>query len=384
MTRKTIRCILAIVMVICIIAAMPPPAKAAPEGGTSSAAVVLETGTNRVLFESNPNAQMPMASTTKIMTALVALEYGNLDDKVVIPREAVGIEGSSIYLKEGEVLSLEQLLYGLMLSSGNDVAVAVACHVGGSVEGFVDMMNTKAMEIGAENTRFTNPNGLHDDNHYTTAYDLALITSCALKNPEFQKICSTQYKEIPGPEGRPRTLKNKNKLLWQYEGGNGVKTGYTKAAGKCLVASAKREDMQVVCVVLNSSSMFIQSMALMDEAFECFDNVPVLSEGEPLGTIPVEGANVDSVTICMDEEIRLPLTKEEENEINVRVSMVPKLEAPVEAGLPLGRLEVFIGETKVMEMGITLDDTIPEKAWGDWLHEIVRGWRLSNILNISP
>lgn len=384
MTRKTIRCILAIVMVICIIAAMPLPAKAAPEGGTSSAAVVLETGTNRVLFESNPNAQMPMASTTKIMTALVALEYGNLDDKVVIPREAVGIEGSSIYLKEGEVLSLEQLLYGLMLSSGNDVAVAVACHVGGSVEGFVDMMNTKAMEIGAENTRFTNPNGLHDDNHYTTAYDLALITSCALKNPEFQKICSTQYKEIPGPEGTPRTLKNKNKLLWQYEGGNGVKTGYTKAAGKCLVASAKREDMQVVCVVLNSSSMFIQSMALMDEAFECFDNVPVLSEGEPLGTIPVEGANVDSVTICMDEEIRLPLTKEEENEINVRVSMVPKLKAPVEAGLPLGRLEVFIGETKVMEMGITLEDTIPEKAWGDWLHEIVRGWRLSNILNISP
>ncbi len=384
MTRKTIRCILAIVMVICIIAAMPPPAKAAPEGGTSSAAVVLETGTNRVLFESNPNAQMPMASTTKIMTALVALEYGNLDDKVVIPREAVGIEGSSIYLKEGEVLSLEQLLYGLMLSSGNDVAVAVACHVGGSVEGFVDMMNTKAMEIGAENTCFINPNGLHDDNHYTTAYDLALITSCALKNPEFQKICSTQYKEIPGPEGTPRTLKNKNKLLWQYEGGNGVKTGYTKAAGKCLVASAKREDMQVVCVVLNSSSMFIQSMALMDEAFECFDNVPVLSEGEPLGTIPVEGANVDSVTICMDEEIRLPLTKEEENEINVRVSMVPKLKAPVEAGLPLGRLEVFIGETKVMEMGITLEDTIPEKAWGDWLHEIVRGWRLSNILNISP
>ena len=375
MTRKTIRCILAIVMVLCIITAMPPPVKAAPEEATSSAAVVLETGTNRVLFESNPNAQMPMASTTKIMTALVALEYGNLDDKVVIPREAVGIEGSSIYLKEGEVLTLEQLLYGLMLSSGNDVAVAVACHVGGSVEGFVDMMNTKAMEIGAENTRFTNPNGLHDDNHYTTAYDLALITSCALKNPEFQRICSTQYKEIPGPEGTPRTLKNKNKLLWQYEGGNGVKTGYTKAAGKCLVASAKREDMQVVCVVLNSSSMFIQSMALMDEAFECFDNVPVLSEGEPLGTIPVEGANVDSVTICMDEEIRLPLTKEEENEINVRVSMVPKLEAPVEAGLPLGRLEVFIGETKVMEMGITLDDTIPEKAWGDWLHEIVRGWR---------
>ncbi|MGI5908365.1 MAG: D-alanyl-D-alanine carboxypeptidase family protein [Christensenellales bacterium] len=384
MTRKTIRCILAIVMVLCIITAMPPPAKAAPEEATSSAAVVLETGTNRVLFESNPDAQMPMASTTKIMTALVALEHGNLDDKVVIPREAVGIEGSSIYLKEGEVLSLEQLLYGLMLSSGNDVAVAVACHVGGSVEGFVDMMNTKAMKIGAENTCFTNPNGLHDDNHYTTAYDLALITSCALKNPEFQRICSTQYKEIPGPEGTPRTLKNKNKLLWQYEGGNGVKTGYTKAAGKCLVASAKREDMQVVCVVLNSSSMFIQSMALMDEAFECFDNVPVLSEGEPLGTIPVEGANVDSVTICMDEEIRLPLTKEEEDEINVRVLMVPRLKAPVEAGLPVGRLEVFIGETKVMEMGINLEDTIPEKAWGDWLHEIVRGWRLSNILNTSP
>ena len=384
MARKTFRCTLAFIMVICIGTAAPPNAAAAPDEATSSAAVVLEVGTNRVLFESNPNEKMPMASTTKIMTALVALENGAPDDTVAIPHEAVGVEGSSIYLRDGETLTLEQLLYGLMLSSGNDAAVAIACHIGGSVEGFVDMMNAKAAKIGAKNTHFSNPNGLHDEDHYTTAYDLARITSCALKDPGFQKICSTQYKEIPGPTGTPRTLKNKNKILWQYEGGNGVKTGFTEAAGKCLVASAQREDMQVVCVVLNSSSMFAQSMALMNAAFEDFDNVPVLSEGEPLGVIRVEAANVDSVTLYMDKEIRLPLTSEEENEIGVRVSMVPKLRAPVAAGLPVGTVEIFIGKTKVMDAKITLKDAIPEKAWGDWLHEIVRGWGLSNILNAGP
>ncbi|MFZ5975868.1 MAG: D-alanyl-D-alanine carboxypeptidase family protein [Bacillota bacterium] len=385
MAPRMKRCMLVWVMVIYTVIAgtAQQTVRAAPDKATSSAAVVMEVTTNRVLFASNADACMPMASTTKIMTALVALENGNLSDNVTIPHEAVGVEGSSIYLKDGEKLTLEQLLYGLMLESGNDASVAIACHIGGSVEGFVDMMNKKSGEIGAKNTHFANPNGLHDENHYTTAYDLALITSYAMKNPDFQKICQTKYKEIPGPDGKTRTLKNKNKILWQYEGGNGVKTGYTKAAGKCLVASAMQEDMQLVCVVLNSSSMFEQSMSLMDEAFKDFDYTTVLSQGEPVGTIPVKRANVEDVTVCMDEDIRLPLTQDEKDNINVTVSMVPFLKAPVEAGIIVGRLELSIGGTKVMDMEIELGEAIPAKSWGDWLHDIIRGWQFSNALTRS-
>lgn len=372
---KKLRCMLVCVMIVYSMAAGAAESRAAPEKATSSAAVVMEVSTNRVLFESNANECMPMASTTKIMTALVALENGNPSDKVMIPREAVGVEGSSIYLKDGEELTLEQLLYGLMLSSGNDASVAIACHVGGSVEGFVDMMNKKADEIGCENTNFTNPNGLHEENHYTTAYDLAIITSYAMKNPQFSEICSTQYKEIPGPDGTKRTLKNKNKILWQYEGGNGVKTGYTKAAGKCLVSAAKQEDMQLVCVVLNSSSMFEQSMSLMDEAYKDFDYSTVLSAGEPLGVIPVKGAQVPGVTVCADEDIRLPLTKQEEENINVTASLLPELRAPAQAGKPVGRVEIKIGTTKVMDMDITLKESISEKTWGDWLHDVITRWQ---------
>src|SRR5690606_37873939 len=157
-----------------------------------SSCILIDANTGRILFEKNPHVKMPMASTTKIMTALVALEYGNLEDEVIITKEAVGIEGSSIYLREGEIMSLEDLLYGLMLRSGNDAAVAIAIHVGGNLENFIDLMNKKAKEIGAVNTNFTNPHGLHDDLHYTTAYDLALITREAFKYEEFAKIAGTK------------------------------------------------------------------------------------------------------------------------------------------------------------------------------------------------
>ncbi len=218
-----------------------PSASAVPQDLEldGAAAVLMEQGTNRVLYAQNENEKLAPASTTKVMTCILAIENGDLDKVVTVSKNASGVEGSSIWLSQGEHITLGDLLYGLMLSSGNDAAVAIAEEIGGSVDGFVEMMNNKAKEIGALNTNFANPNGLPDDNHYTTAYDLALICSYAMQNETFRTIVSTEYKEISW-EGHEylRVLKNKNKLLWQYDGCTGIKTGYTKSAGKCLTSAA--------------------------------------------------------------------------------------------------------------------------------------------------
>ena len=184
---------------------------------------LMEVTTGKLLYGKNAHAQLPMASTTKVMTALLALEHAALDDMLTVPSEAYGVEGSSMYLNLGEKISLRDLLYGLMLTSGNDAAITIAEYVGGSVQGFIDMMNARAAELGALNTHFVTPNGLHDENHYTSAYDLALISAEALRNETFREIVSTTYHTTTTGE-QIRTLKNKNKILWQYEGGNGVKT----------------------------------------------------------------------------------------------------------------------------------------------------------------
>ena len=212
-----------------------------------------------------------MASTTKIVTALTVIKHCNLDDTVEIPRQAVGVEGSSIYLREGEHLTVRELLYGLMLRSGNDAAVALALHTSGSVEAFAALMNEVAEEAGCVNSNFVNPHGLHDDKHYTTAYDLALISCSALENDDFREIVSTKTVRIRN-EGYEydRVLVNKNKLLSNYAAADGVKTGYTKKAGRCFVGSATRNGMQVVVAVLNCGPMFEDTASMLDAAFETY------------------------------------------------------------------------------------------------------------------
>ena len=210
-------------------------------------AIVMEKESGRILYEINPRQKLPMASTTKIMTAIVALEKGNPADNVTISATAEGVEGSSMYIRQGEIMSLEELLYGLMLCSGNDAAVAIAEHVGGNIEQFVQMMNQKAQEIGALDTHFDNPNGLPSDSHYSTAYDMALITAYGLKNATFAKIVSTREMTISGyGKQYVRQLVNHNKLLRMYPDCIGVKTGFTKEAGRCLVSAAKRDGMTLI------------------------------------------------------------------------------------------------------------------------------------------
>lgn len=231
--------------------------------GVAEIAMELESG--KILHAKNVNAKLPMASTTKIMTALIVAEDCDLSEVITVPDKAVGVEGSSIYLKKGESISVKDLLYGLMLRSGNDAACALAIHHSGTVEKFVEKMNERAKELGALDTNFKNPSGLPDSEHYTTAKDLCNIARCAMSNKTFKEVVSTK-----NYSGDFRQFLNKNRLLNSLDGANGVKTGYTQKAGRCLVSSAERGNMDVVCVVLNCYDMFERSAALINDCFDRF------------------------------------------------------------------------------------------------------------------
>ena len=254
-------------------------------GGVSArGAVLIEADSGDIVFGQNPHAQMPMASTTKIMTALVALEALPLDTAVTITADSVGVEGSSIYLVEGEILTLEDLLYALLLESANDAAAAIAVAVSGSIEAFAALMNRKAADLGLTHTRFANPHGLDDPEHYTTAYELAMITREALENPAFRKICSTERRTIPlhGDEDARdgvRLLLNHNKLLDAYEGCIGVKTGFTKKTGRCLVSAAERGGVTLIAVTLNAPDDWRDHTAMLDYGFGLYTSVCLGGEG---------------------------------------------------------------------------------------------------------
>lgn len=238
---------------------------------TARSAIVIESGSGRIFFEHNADEKLPIASTTKILTAITVIENTpDLEKEITVPDEAVGTEGSSVYLKKGEKLRIIDLLYGLMLRSGNDCAVALACITSGSVTDFAYLMNTVARSAGAVNSHFANPHGLHDENHYSTARDLAAISAYAMRNDVFRRIVATKrYTDCPNAsEEYNRDMHNKNKILDMLEGGNGIKTGYTKNAGRCLVSSAMRDGKEVICVVLSCGPMFEESCELINNAFE--------------------------------------------------------------------------------------------------------------------
>ncbi len=233
----------------------------------NSGSIVMRADNYEILGGENYYAKMPMASTTKIMTALIVVENCLMDEKVVVTSESVGIEGSSIYLKIGETLTVKELLYGLMLRSGNDSAMALAIHTAGSEEAFVNMMNLRASSLGLKNTNFCNPHGLDDKNHYTCCYDLCYISSFAMKYPQFKEIVGTKFVAIGNNEAK-RYFQNKNKILSMYEGGNGIKTGFTKKSGRCLVASAERNGVLLISAVLNHGDMWNDCMKLLDSGFD--------------------------------------------------------------------------------------------------------------------
>lgn len=273
-------------------------AKTAAKTQASSGAVVIEQSTKRVLYGENMDSICYPASTTKVLTALIVLNNLELDRVVVISKEAEGVEGSSIYLRKGDRITVEDLLFGLMLRSGNDAATALAIEAAGSVDKFAILMNETAYSLGARNSNFVNPHGLHDDNHYTTAYDLALITAAAYENLDFVRIVSSKQAKIT-INGEAHYIANKNKLLTLYEGANGVKTGYTKRSGRCLVGGAMRDGMQLVSVVLNCGDMWNETIRILNDGF---DNYEMKS---------LDNALLDSKTGKRPVEIVRPFTADE-------------------------------------------------------------------------
>ena len=262
-------CLLVMASCLCIKARAAEPAIAA------RAAALIDMSTGKVIFEKNGSMQLPMASTTKVLTAIIIIEDCDLSETVVIPSEAAGVEGSSVYLKAGDAYTVEELLYGLMLRSGNDAAVTLAIHHSGSVQTFAQEMTRRAAFLGAADSAFANPHGLPAKGHYTTARDLALIAAHAMENETFRTIVSTKYYA-------PRGWANKNKMLTRYEGAAGIKTGFTTEAGRCLVTGAERDGMTVVSVVLNCPSMYERSEELLNGAFADYSMTQLCSRTETI------------------------------------------------------------------------------------------------------
>ena len=259
--------------------AAPPPTIQA------SAAVLVDADTGVVLFEKEMHQPRPIASTTKVMTALLALETEDLDAQVTVTPTVLQLEGSNVGLQPGEVVGLDDLLASLLLSSGNDAAVAIAEHISGSVAAFADLMNSRARELGATDTHFVNPHGLHDPNHYSSAYDLALITREALKHARFRELVGSKVAEVhlpSAPEGKVQLI-NHNKLLWRAGYANGVKTGFVSQSGHCLIASGAKNGWELIAVVLDSPDMYAERKALLDYGFSAYRQRVYARAGDAVG-----------------------------------------------------------------------------------------------------
>ncbi len=313
------------------------PASAAPSVSAKSA-VLIEAESGRVLYQNNAFLRLPMASTTKIMTAIVAIESGDTRRTVTVSPDAVGIEGSSVYLYPGEQLTMEELLYALLLESANDAATAIAIAVAGSVEGFSQRMNEKAEALGLTATHFTNPHGLDDEAHYTTAYDLAVLSAYALKNEIFRTICATTRKTIPlkGNEGT-RVLVNHNKMLTRYEGAIGVKTGFTKRSGRCLVSAAERDGLTLIAVTLGAPDDWQDHTAMLDFGFESYQSVLLAEKGGLVLPLSVVGGSTASVLVANTESARAILGRDHDA-ITYRIEAPQMLYAPVASGATVGRV----------------------------------------------
>lgn len=334
-------------------------------GISAQKAIVTDANTGRVLYEKDAHSRSLIASTTKIMTGLLICEQCNVLDRMKIPKEAVGIEGSSMYLREGEVLTLQELLYGLMLSSGNDAAVALAIYCGGTVEGFVQMMNDKAYRLGLTGTHFENPNGLDSPNHYSTAADLATLAAYAMENPIFRQTVSTKTVRAGN-----RTLQNHNKLLWRVEGADGVKTGYTKAAGRILVSSAFRQGRRLICVTINDGNDWQDHQALLEDGFSGYTPCTIVREGDYMGSMSVLGGQSEQVQLLAAGDFTFPLAAGESTQI--QLSGPGFAYAPVVQGEDAGHAYICLDGKAVGKVPVVYGQTVelekPQKQnfWEKW------------------
>lgn len=352
----------------------PTDTSGAPTAGSISAksAVVIEQSSGEVIWEHNSEQRLPMASTTKIMTALVVLETLDLQRKIKISPDAVGIEGSSVYLYSGEELTVESLLFALLLSSANDAAAALAIEVSGSIEAFSSLMNERAASLGLENTHFKNPHGLDDPEHFTTASDLAMITREALQNKDFRRIVSTVKKVIPlnGDSGA-RLLLNHNKLLKSYSGAIGVKTGYTKKSGRCLVSAAERDRVEYICVTLNAPSDWNDHKLLLDYASSLYVRQELTSSGEHTYNMPLAGAEQPSVKVLCDKEISVILPRTHAD-ITYTVELPHMYYGGVKKGQIVGQIIFFSDGVQIASAPLCAENTVEGSGYGTSLWDKIK------------
>lgn len=340
--------------------------------------VVIEQNSKRVLDEYNKDQRFPMASTTKIMTALVILKNcPDLEREIAINDKAIGIEGTSMYLRKGEKLTLKELLAGMMLPSGNDAATALALSVCDTMEEFAELMNKEAKELGLENTNFKNSHGLDEDEHYTSAYDLATISAEAMKYKEFTELVvqsSMQVRGAGGDQGDIRFLKNKNKFIKLYEGATGIKTGFTDNAGRCLVASSTRGKMNLICVVLNCPTMFETAGRLMNKAYEKYNYVELLPAYNCYRKMDVQNGKETEVKLYTCRGFAYPLTQEETAEITYDYHVPSSLTAPIKKEEVIGYVEIILGETVLFKENIYTMDEIKGTNFLNNFQSILENW----------
>lgn len=297
-------------LLLCLNALIIPSSASSEPSVSARSAILIEAESGKVIFEKNADERCSMASTTKIMTALVALESGDIQRTVAVSADAIGIEGSSVYLYENEKLTLEDLIYAMMLESANDAAAAIAIEVGGSIEGFADLMNKKAQELELSNTHFENPHGLDGNSHYTTARELAVIAQKAMNNESFRAIVSTFKKTIPLNESEGvRLLVNHNKMLKGYDGAIGIKTGYTKKSGRCLVSAAERDGVEFIAVTLNAPDDWHDHTTLLDYGFSLYESRILCREDDFKYIQPVIGGTEEYVMLSIDADVSVTLPK---------------------------------------------------------------------------
>lgn len=340
----------------------------------ASGAILIEACSGRVLYEKNADEMLPMASTTKIMTCLITLEHASLSELVTASENAYGTTGTSIYLSEGETLTMEQMLYGLMLRSGNDAAVAVAEHVAGSTEAFAALMNARAVELGVD-AHFINPHGLDAEGHAASARAMAYIMREALKNETFVRIASTQKKIIPWPGNvYSRVLQNKNRLLSSYEGALAGKTGYTSIAGRCLVFSAERDGMLLIGALLNCPTWFDTAQMLLDYGYEYYALEPFYEEGEVVDQLSVSGGQRRKVDLVAATELAFPLEVGETYEIGLQIP--EEVRAPVTKGDLAGRAVVSIDGVEIASIDLLYANDVPMNNMEAALHRLIDAWLL--------
>jgi D-alanyl-D-alanine carboxypeptidase len=342
-----------------------PRHSSAEMGVSARSAILIEQESGRVLFEKDAHTKRRIASITKIMTAILAIESGKMDEKATVSNRAIHTEGSAVYLQEGEKIKLEDLVYGLMLRSGNDAAVAIAEHVGGSVEGFVHLMNQKAAEIGMMNTEFANPHGLDDhENHYSSAYDMAILTRYAMENPIYQKISGTKVHRAPNPnEQWDRVWRNKNKLLTSlYEYSTGGKTGYTKRAKRTLVSTAQKDGMNLVAVTIDASDDWNDHIGMFNMAFSNYNLFKIKDSGT-LKNIEIKD-KIYKNKLFIKRDVFYPLTEEEEDKLRINVSLLKpekNWDDPEDVPNVVGKITIIVEDERVDEVPVYYDNGLTNK-----------------------